>query len=225
LSSRVALVTGASGDIGRAVCAALAAAEVEVIAVSRRRAPTDAGGRIVALAADLTLATGRATVAEAVARRGRLDLLVLGSGIYRRSDDPAVLAEQFAANVEAPYALLRAVLPQLREAAGYAVFINSTQGLAAAPEVGQFAATQHAMRAIADSFRGEVNAQGVRVASIFLGRTATTRQAAIFAAEGRAYPPERLLQPADVAGVVLMLLNLPPTAEVTSITLRPRLKT
>jgi NADP-dependent 3-hydroxy acid dehydrogenase YdfG len=80
------------------------------------------------------------------------------------------------------------------------------------------------MRALADSLRDEVNPHGVRVASVFLGRTATTRQAAIFAREGRAYAPERLLQPADVAGIVLTLFTLPPTAEVTNITLRPRLK-
>jgi NADP-dependent 3-hydroxy acid dehydrogenase YdfG len=77
------------------------------------------------------------------------------------------------------------------------------------------------MKAVADSLRDEVNANGVRVTSIFLGRTATERQRAIFAAEGRPYPPERLVQPANVAGLVLFLLRLPRTSEVTDILLRP----
>jgi len=228
VSGGVALVTGASGDIGHAVGDALAGHGLHVVAVARRfdRLADLASRRpqVQPIAADLTIAADRAAVADAANGLGRLDLLVLGSGIYRRSDDPTELERQFAANVHGPYALLQAVLPLLIASQGQVVFINSTQGLAASPGVGQFAATQHAMRALADSLRDEVNPHGVRVASVFLGRTATTRQAAIFAREGRAYAPERLLQPADVAGIVLTLFTLPPTAEVTNITLRPRLK-
>ena len=83
------------------------------------------------------------------------------------------------------------------------MFLNSTQGLAASRGVGQYAATQHAMRAVADSLREEVNEQGVRVLSLFLGRTAGNLQRAIFAMEGRPYAPERLIQPGDVAEAVL----------------------
>jgi NADP-dependent 3-hydroxy acid dehydrogenase YdfG len=81
------------------------------------------------------------------------------------------------------------------------------------------------MKAVADSLRDEVNANGVRVMSFFLGRTASERQRGIFTAEGRPYPPERLIQPADVAGLVLFLLRLPRTSEVTDIVLRPMQKT
>jgi len=47
---------------------------------------------------------------------------------------------------------------------------------------------------------------------------------AIFAAEGRRYPPERLIQHADVAGLVLSILRLPRTSEVTDIVMRPMQK-
>lgn len=229
MSRCVALVTGATGDIGQAICAALVSARIRVIAVGRSR---DRLAELAArhpdgtepIAVDLTCEAGRAAVEQAASRHGRLDLIVLGSGIYERSHDPAALARQFAANVQAPYALLREVLPLLVTATGQIVFINSTQGLAASPGVGQFAATQHAMRAIADSLRHEVNPSGVRVASVFLGRTATTRQEAIFATEGRPYTPERLIQPDDVAGIVMALFALPPTAEITDISVRPRRK-
>jgi NADP-dependent 3-hydroxy acid dehydrogenase YdfG len=157
--------------------------------------------------------------------RGRVDILVLSSGIYERSREPAVFARQIAANLVGPYTLLQQLLPLLIEAKGQVVFINSTQGLRAAAEVGQFAATQHAMKAVADSLRDEVNASGVRVMSLFLGRTATERQRAIFAAEGRPYPPQRLIQPSDIAELVLSLLRLPRTAEVTDIIVRPMQKT
>ena len=140
---------------------------------------------------------------------------------YDRASDPAALGRMLAANVVGPYALLRALLPALVAARGQVVFVNSTQGLAASPGVGHYAAAQHAMRALADSLRGEVNAAGVRVLSLFLGRTATERQRAIFALEGRPYPEARLIQPADVAQAVLAMLRLPRTVEATNLPLRP----
>ena len=95
---------------------------------------------------------------------------------------------------------------------------------AARRNVSQFAATQHALKAIADHLREEVNADGVRVISVFPGRTATSRQAALYAREGRPYQPELLLQPEDVASVVVHALALPRTAEVTNVSIRPTLK-
>jgi len=229
MTPNVALVTGASGDIGQAICTALARIGLAVIATSRSEARLAAlaarwPGKIEPVAADLTDDAGRAAVERAAAQHGRLDLVVLGSGIYERSREPAALRRQLASNVEAPYALLRMLLPLLIHVRGHVVFLNSSLGHRSPAELGAYAATHHAMRAIADSLREEVNERGVRVASIFLGRTATTRQAAIFAMEGRAYTPERLIQPDDVAAIVLSLAAQAPTVEVTDIALRPRLK-
>jgi NAD(P)-dependent dehydrogenase (short-subunit alcohol dehydrogenase family) len=180
--------------------------------------------RCVAVVADLTEPEGVSAVDRAVADRGKLDVLVLGSGVYKRSTDPVDLSQQFASNVVGPYALLVCASPYLVRAQGQVVFINSTQGVRAAAGVGQFAATQHAMRAIADSFRDEVNEAGVRVLTIYLGRTATARQRTIYALEKRPYKPEQLIQPDDVAQVILNLATLPRTTEATEITLRPMRK-
>ena len=182
LSGSSALVTGATGRIGRAIGLALREAGMEVLLHGRNP------GRVAllqeemgteAMAGDLTRPEEVEAVRTRVARHGRLSVLTLGSGIYERSDDPAVLERMLAANLLGPYALLRALLPFLVAGQGQVVFLNSTQGLAASGGVGQFAATQHAMRAIADSLRDEVNAKGVRVLSLFLGRTASDRQRAI----------------------------------------------
>jgi NADP-dependent 3-hydroxy acid dehydrogenase YdfG len=232
LSGAVALVAGASGEIGRAIAFDLLQAHAEVFMMGRSMArlaqlppPENARGKCRFVVADLTDNAAAARVAADMSLRGRVDILVLSSGIYERSREPAVFARQIAANLVGPYTLLQQLLPLLIEAKGQVVFINSTQGLRAAAEVGQFAATQHAMKAVADSLRDEVNASGVRVMSLFLGRTATERQRAIFAAEGRPYPPQRLIQPSDIAELVLSLLRLPRTAEVTDIIVRPMQKT
>jgi NADP-dependent 3-hydroxy acid dehydrogenase YdfG len=83
----------------------------------------------------------------------------------------------------------------------------------------------HATKAIADSLRDEVNGVGIRVTSLYLGRTAGERQRMLFEYEGRSYPPEKLIQPTDVAQTVVYLLQMPKTAEVTDLMMRPMQKT
>jgi NADP-dependent 3-hydroxy acid dehydrogenase YdfG len=127
----------------------------------------------------------------------------------------------YRANVRAPYVLTQALLPLLLSSQGQIVFINSSVIMQARANIGQFAATQHAIKAIADSLREEVNPLQVRVLSVFPGRTATPRQAIIHEMEGKPYCPERLMQPEDIAAVVINALSLPQSAEVTDISLRP----
>lgn len=232
LSNAVALVTGASGGVGRAIAFDLLRADTEVFMLGRSMAtltqhplPRDARGRHHFVVADLAEDGGIETIVAEITAKGRLDILIMSSGIYERSSDPAVFSRQIAVNVVGPYALIRRLLPLLIKAKGQIVFINSTQALKAAAGVDQYAATKHAMKALADSLRDEINAEGVRVTSIFLGRTATEMQRAIHATEGRPYHPERLLQPADVAELVLFLLQSPRTSEATDIVLRPMQKT
>jgi NAD(P)-dependent dehydrogenase (short-subunit alcohol dehydrogenase family) len=227
-----ALVAGASGGIGRAIAFGLLGAGVEVFMLGRSMArlaqppaSPNAQGKCHFVVADLTDSNAPKRVAADLWPRGGLDVLVLSSGIYERSREPAVFSRQIAANLVGPYALIQQLRPLLIQAKGQVVFINSTQGLKAAAGVGQYAATKHAMKAVADSLREEINADGVRVTSVFLGRTATELQCAIFALEGRPYPPERLIQPADVADLVLSLLRLPRTSEVTDIVMRQMQKT
>jgi NADP-dependent 3-hydroxy acid dehydrogenase YdfG len=223
----ISVVAGASSDIGRAITRELVQSGSYVFALGRDTArltqlAAEGRGRINPLIADLTRDAEVAAARNDICRHGRLDLLVLGSGIYERSRDPDGLARQFMANVHGPYTLLLAMLPLLATSKGLVVFISSTQALAASPGVGHFAATQHAMRALTDSTRQEFNPKGIRMTSIFLGRTATARQAAIFAMEERPYKPETLIQPEDVARLVVDVMRLAPTAEITEITMRPR---
>src|SRR5271155_90269 len=150
LKGAVALVTGASGDIGRAIAFDLLSADAEVFMLGRStarlshsRPPESARERCRFVVADMTDDGAAGRIAAEVMPRGRLDVLVLSSGIYQRSQEPEVFARQIAANLLGPYALVQQLLPLLIEAQGQIVFINSTQGLRAAAGIGQFAATQH----------------------------------------------------------------------------------
>jgi NADP-dependent 3-hydroxy acid dehydrogenase YdfG len=159
---------------------------------------------------------------------GYIDILIHSAGVISLGQlETAPLRDldwQYRTNVRAPYALTQALLPMLRCRRGQIVFINSSVASHARTSVGQYAATKHALKAIADSLREEVNADGLRVLSVSLGRTASPMQAAIHEMEGRVYHPERLMQPEDVAAVVINALSLPRSAEVTDISLRPLTK-
>jgi NADP-dependent 3-hydroxy acid dehydrogenase YdfG len=235
LTGLTCVVTGASSGIGRAIAVALASADATVCAVARRRdeleataARANGAGRFELYQTDLVSDDQVEALTRALLARGGVDVLVHSAGVHSiASFETASIDDfdrQYTANVRAPFLLTQSLLPSLRERAGQVVFINSTVGLAARANVGQYAATQHALKAVADSLREEINSDGVRVVSVYPGRTATPRQAKIHEAEGRAYPPERLMQPEDVAAVVLTALTLPRTAEVTDLRVRPMLK-
>jgi NADP-dependent 3-hydroxy acid dehydrogenase YdfG len=230
------VVTGASAGIGQAIAVALASAGATVCAVARRGDQLQATvelangpGLISAHAADLSVDSDVAALADVFRRSGDgIDVLVHSAGTYSR--DPVCVApiddldQQYRINVRAPYLLTQALLPALRRNSGQIVFINSTVVFAPATNVSQFAATQHALRSFADTLREEINPDGIRVVSVYPGRTATSRQARIHSLEGKPYAPERLLQPGDVAEVVLKVLTVPPTAEITDVRVRPAIK-
>jgi NADP-dependent 3-hydroxy acid dehydrogenase YdfG len=229
------VVTGASSGIGQAIAVALAAAGATVFGVARGEDQLHAtaeivdGGRITPCPVDLSVEAEISLLADRLRQSaGGVDVLVHSAGTYSRgpieTSSPEDLDRQYLTNVRAPYLLTRALLSTLRANSGQIVFINSTAVFGASPNLGQFAATQHALRAFVDTLREEVNADGIRVASIYPGRTATPRQARIHALEGKAYIPERLLQPRDVAEVVLKILTLPRSAEITDVRIRPMLK-
>ena len=131
---------------------------------------------------------------------------------------------QYQANLRAPFALTKGLLPSLRRTRGQIVFVSSSAALVARANAGQYAATQAGLRALSTSLRDEVNQDGIRVTTVFPGRTATPRQAMIHDWEGKPYHPDRLLQPEDVAAIVVASIALPRTAEVTEISIRPMTK-
>ena len=178
---------------------------------------------------DLTHDSAVQTLAEQLHRDwDAIDILVHSAGVYAMGKLEATpvteLDLQYRTNVRAPYLLTQALLPLLRRRQGQVVFINSLVVLTSGAQVGSYAATKHALTALADSFRAEVNAEGLRVLSVYIGSTASPMQARIQAVKGRVYHPEYLLQPSDVAAVVLNALCLPRTAEVTDIHIRPMRK-
>ncbi|GAA0388299.1 SDR family oxidoreductase [Streptomyces luteireticuli] len=134
---------------------------------------------------------------------------------------PKTWTHQLAVNLVSPAELTRLLLPQLRVSKGNVVFVNSGAGLNAGPQWSAYAASKHGLKALADSLRGEEQANGVRVTSVYPGRTATAMQAKVHQQEGKEYEAERWIDPASVATTVLMAVDLPRDAAINDITVRP----
>ena len=232
-----ALVTGASGSVGYAIAHALAGRGMGLLLTGQDPGKLDraarelaaAGTTVATLAADLATDEGiRNLATQAAARLPRLDVLVHAAGVIRLGNIEAAgwedLDHQFRVNLRAPFLLTKALLPMLKAARGQVLFVNSSAGLSGGADNVGYAATKHALRALAAGIRDRVNADGVRVISVFPGRTASPMQEAVHRFEGRPYDPARLLQPVDVAAVVVSALSVPRTAEVTDVMVRPMMK-
>ncbi|HXE12537.1 MAG TPA: SDR family NAD(P)-dependent oxidoreductase [Bryobacteraceae bacterium] len=233
----IAVVTGASSGIGRAIALALARRGAIIYAIGRNANAVkaigehlDAANPVRAYHADLTTMDRFTELANRVETEfGGLDLLIHAAAfVSMGSLQTAGITDfdlHYRVNVRAPYLLTQTFLPLLKQRSGQVVFINSSVGLRAErAELGQYSATKHALKAVADSLRDEVNHDGMRVLSVYPGRTATPGQEAIHKKEGKPYHPELLLQPEDVASVILHSVLLPRTAEVTDISIRPMRK-
>ncbi|GGX76818.1 SDR family oxidoreductase [Streptomyces minutiscleroticus] len=134
---------------------------------------------------------------------------------------PKSWRHQLDVNLIAPAELTRLFLPQLRVTRGQVVFVNSGSGLGAHAGWSAYAASKHGLKALADALREEEHGNGVRVTSVYPGRTASPMQAKVHQQEGKPYDESRWIDPESVATTVLMALDLPRDAEVNDLTVRP----
>ncbi|MCO6009036.1 SDR family oxidoreductase [Actinoallomurus purpureus] len=142
---------------------------------------------------------------------------VVGLGTVAEAQ-PDAWIEQLLINAAAPAELTRLLLPALRAARGHVVFVNSGAGLRANPGWGAYAASKHALRALADSLRAEE--PEIRVTSVYPGRTASEMQRKVRAQEGGEYDPEAYMSARTVATVIVNALMTPRDATVTDVSVR-----
>jgi len=133
----------------------------------------------------------------------------------------AGLREQLEVNLVAPAVLTRACLPALRRARGIVVFVNSSAGLTAHPTWSAYAASKFGLRALADALRSEEAEHGVRVTTVYPGRTATPMQQKVHQQEGKEYDASSWTRPESVADTIVHVLDLPPDATIPDVMVRP----
>lgn len=223
------LITGAGSGIGAALVRRLSDRGDELVLVARSGERADEllaahpGAR--ALVADLADPAGLERALADADLPDRLDSVVHLAGVVDLAPvadfDLTAWQQHLDVNLTAPALLTRAALPALRVARGTVVFVNSGAGLSANPTWSAYAASKFGLRALADALRGEEREQGVRVSTVFPGRTATPMQQKVHQQEGRAYDASRWIDPETVALTILHVLDLPPDATLSDVTVQP----
>jgi 3-oxoacyl-[acyl-carrier protein] reductase len=224
LAGRVALVTGASRGIGRAIAVRLAADGAIVVAAARGEHAADvareiqaSGGQAESETLDVTdPAAVSATVAAILARHGRVDILVNNAGITRdqlmlrmkREDWDAVLGT----NLTAAFSCIQAVLkPMVKQRQGRIVSVASVVGQAGNAGQANYAASKAGLIGLTKSMALEVASRNVTVNAVAPGlietdmtRGITTEARDTWAAK---IPLQRLGTPEDVAHAVAFLVS------------------
>jgi short-subunit dehydrogenase len=194
LSGRKALLTGATGGLGRAIAVALEARGARLVLSARNAealatmAATLPGEGHEVAAADLAEPGAAERLAEEV---GSVDVLVANAGLPAAGRVEDFSAEQVVralrVNLEAPMLLARALYPAMAErGGGHLVFVSSLSGKAASPRTSIYNATKFGLRGFALGLRPDLSPHGVGVSLVSPG---FVREAGMFAESGAKPPP------------------------------------
>ncbi len=227
-SSRpVALITGASRGIGRAIAAELADSHHLLIGGRTLQAVQPVVDQLPSAEGFVCDLSDDAALQQACAPMDRLDVLVHSAGASLSgsiADTPlSEWRRVFELNVFAVANLTRLLLPQLRASGGQVVMINSGSGHQARPDAGVYSASKFALRALTDALREEERGQ-VRVSSVHPGRTDTEMQQELQRHLSRPYDPSEHVRPESIAAAVALAVNTSAEATVEEISIRPVFK-
>ena len=224
LTGRVALVTGASRGIGRAITIRLAAAGASVLAGARAqhaepvvREVVNTGGVAECISLEVTDADSiELGVQAAIKRFGRIDILVNNAGITRDQLVLRMKAESWdavlATNLTGAFACCRAVLrPMLKQQSGRIINISSVVGQSGSPGQTNYAASKAGLVGFTKALAREVASRQITVNAVAPGVIETDMTAALdegtLAALRGQIPVGRFGAPEDVAGVVCFLAS------------------
>ena len=224
MDSRVFLITGASTGIGAATARAAAAAGHRVALAARSQDKLDAlaaelGGdaKAVAVAADVSeWADNEAAVQRALDAFGGLDVVFANAGFGAKrgwlEESPEQWRSMVLTNVLGAAYTVRAALPALKESRGHVVLTGSIAGRRALPG-SLYSATKHAVHAMGEAIRADLNDTGIRTTIIAPGMVETP----FFDSK----PSIEALQPEDVAAAVMYATSQHPRVDVNEVLVRP----
>ena len=221
---RIILITGASTGIGAATARMLAAEGWRLVLAARSiekldELASELGGsdHAVAVECDVTeWADQQAAVTVALEHFGRIDAAWANAGFGASrgflAETPEHWRDMVLTNVLGAALTIRAALPALRDSKGHLLLTGSVAGRRAIPG-SLYSATKHAVHAMGDSLRQELDGTGVRVTIIAPGIVDTPFFESV--------PLDAPLEPGDVARAVLFALSQPPHVDVSEILVRP----
>ncbi|MCB9138714.1 MAG: SDR family oxidoreductase [Caldilineaceae bacterium] len=233
LTGKTAIITGASAGIGWACAMALAAEGANLVVTARRAerlaelamAIDAAGGRAVTVVGDaVEEATALQCVAEAVENFGGLDILInnVGVGNYKNLVDTSVAEydELMVTNMRSTFLFTRHAAPvMIGQGAGTILTVSSIAGIYGFPGEAVYCSTKFAQVGFTQALDKELRPHGIKVGVICPGGVKTE-----FAlGKGRteqSVAESEMLDPEDVAGVVLMACTQSPQSRIIEVQMR-----
>jgi len=232
VSLRTAVVTGASRGIGLAVARELAAHGARVMMIARGERALEAsadaiGASAIPFACDVSDARALDDMVAAAndAFGGSPDLLVNNAGLFRLSPVHETTADEFAealdVNLVAPFRLVRAFLPAMRDRkSGHIVTIGSIADRVAFPENAAYAAGKFGLRGLHEVLRAEVAKSGVRATLVSPGPVDTSLWDPIDPDNRPGFSPRAtMLRPDAVARAVLFAATQPADVSIDELRL------
>ncbi len=231
-SGKTAVITGATSGIGLELTMLMLRAGAKTFCIGRDFTRLETALSIqktdvaeaVFISADFTKTSDLELLVEKLNGESSIDILVHSAGVISLGniEDESLesLNLQYQVNVSAPFYITGQLLPRLKKTKGQIVFVNSTTGLDSWEGVGTYAASKHALRALAVSLRKELAGEKVRVTNVYLGSVDTPMQEKVQKLRGNPYRPEKFMSAAGVASVIFSVLQTPREVTVTDITLR-----
>lgn len=227
LTNQVAIVTGASRGIGRAIALLLALQGAKVVAVARTAEELEelnAKTQGLAIPADVAdEADAQHIVTETLSRFGRLDMLICNAGVgsfnLLEHFDEAEWDRIFDVNVKGTFLLCKAVVPHFKaQGRGHIVGITSDVARRTFAHGTAYGASKFAQDALLASLRKEVRPHGVKVSTIYPGLVDTYFNDS---RPGSADAEKTHLKPSDVAQAVRYVLEAPAHVVIDELTLHP----
>lgn len=223
----VALVTGATGGMGRCIVADLSRSH-HVVALGRNEAALTELGHLGGVTTHQLDITDGAALARVVEPLPRIDVVVhvaaISESLTVADATPEDWRLHFGTNVFAPAELTRLALPLLRDSGGTVIFIGSGASTTPAPGKAVYTATKHALQGLADTLRIDEANTGVRVSTIAPGPTNSGMMRAIQAQAGGGFDAEHYIRPETIAAAVRYVVDAPPDAQLTDVAVRPRIE-
>lgn len=233
LQEQVAIVTGASHGIGKAIAQRLACMGATTVLAARtasrledlKREILDEGGRALVVPTDLRRPEQiERLIQTTLEQLGKIDILVnnAGVGVFGRPLHETSMESWDAimdTNLRAVYVAMRAVTPHLiQRRTGYIVNISSLAAHNPVPNGAAYAASKWALNGLSVSAAEELRAHGIRVSLVCPGSVDTDL------VPGQNKNRARMLQGEDVAHVVAMLVTQSPHSFASEVLIRPTMK-
>ena len=212
----VALVTGGSRGIGRAAAEELAREGYKVALIARTPERLEAAAR--ELVETLGQAVGDA-VDRLAAEWGRIDVLFNSAGVSIPGTlelGADTLDLLYRTNLRAPFLFMKHVIPIMRrQGSGYIFNLASRNGKIGVAGLGGYTASKFGLVGLGEVLYRELAAQGIKVTTLCPGWVNTD----MASGEGCVHPPEKMIQPEQIAATMRWLLSLGPSVSIMEVLL------